>query len=79
MLDELRGRKILDGYRGQRAADIDALAAAVSRLSMFGAANAGRFASVEINPLLARPAGQGCVMLDAVIAFASVPSGGRPR
>jgi hypothetical protein len=79
MLDELRGRKILDGYRGQAPADIDALASALSRLSIFGAANAGRFASIEINPLLARPAGQGCVMLDAAIAFATPRQDEGPR
>lgn len=69
MLDELRGRKVLDGWRGQPPADVDALAATLSRLSIFGEANAGRFATIEVNPLLALPAGQGAVMLDALISF----------
>jgi len=69
MLDELRGRRLLDGVRGQQAADVDALADAIARLSAFGVANAGRLESVEINPLLVRPRGKGCVVLDALVTL----------
>jgi acetate---CoA ligase (ADP-forming) len=69
MLDELRGRRLLDGLRGQQAADVDALADAIARLSAFGVANAGRLESVEINPLLVRPCGKGCVVLDALMTL----------
>jgi hypothetical protein len=69
MIDELKGRRILDGVRGRPPADVAALARAVALLSRFGSANAHRLRGVEINPLLVRPRGQGCVMLDALLSF----------
>jgi acyl-CoA synthetase (NDP forming) len=76
MIDQLQGRRILDGVRGRPPADIDALAKSVALLSRFGLANASRLRSVEINPLLVRPQGLGCVMLDALLSFH--PDRGRP-
>jgi acetate---CoA ligase (ADP-forming) len=67
MIAEIRGAAILDGARGRPRADIAALAEALSLLSRFAAAQAGRFASLEINPLLVRPQGQGVAALDALI------------
>ena len=69
MIDELQGRRLLDGVRGHPPADVAALAKAVALLSRFGAANADRLQGVEINPLLVRPQGHGCVMLDALLSF----------
>ncbi|MEK9753232.1 MAG: acetate--CoA ligase family protein, partial [Rhodospirillaceae bacterium] len=42
MIDEIKGRAMLDGVRGAPAADLDALAEALARLSVFAAANADR-------------------------------------
>ena len=67
MLDELRGRAVLEGVRGMRAGDVQALAAAVSRLSVLAAAVESKVQSFEINPLRVLPRGQGVVALDAVI------------
>jgi len=67
MIAELRGAAILKGARGQPPADLAALAEALSRLSLFAAAHRGRLASVDINPLLVRPEGQGVAALDALI------------
>jgi acyl-CoA synthetase (NDP forming) len=67
MIGEIRGAALLAGARGRPAVDLDALAEALSRLSVFAAAQAGRFASIEINPLLVRPRGQGVAALDALI------------
>lgn len=67
MIAELRGAAILKGARGQPPADIDALAEAVSRLSLFAAAQQGRLKSVDINPLLVRAKGDGVAALDALI------------
>jgi acyl-CoA synthetase (NDP forming) len=69
MIDELKGRRILDGVRGRPPADVAALAHAVALLSRFGSANVHRLRGVEINPLLVRPRGHGCVMLDALLSF----------
>jgi len=70
MIAEIRGAAILEGARGRPPADIDALAGALSLLSRFAAAQAGGFASIEINPLLVRPQGHGVAALDALIVTA---------
>jgi acyl-CoA synthetase (NDP forming) len=67
MIGEIKGAGVLEGVRGQPAADIDALAEALSRLSRFAAAQRGRFTSIEINPLLVRPRGAGVAALDALV------------
>jgi acyl-CoA synthetase (NDP forming) len=69
MIDELQGRRLLDGARGRPPSDVAALAKAVALLSRFGVANADRLQGVEINPLLVRPRGHGCVVLDALLSF----------
>jgi acyl-CoA synthetase (NDP forming) len=67
MIGELRGKAILEGARGQMPCDLDALAAALSRLSLFAAAKRAEFTSIDINPLLVRPKGDGAAALDALI------------
>ncbi len=65
MIERLKGAALLHGARGRRAVDIDAVADAVSRLSVLAARQPDAFDSIEINPLLARA--QGAVALDALI------------
>jgi acetate---CoA ligase (ADP-forming) len=77
MLKELKGYALLAGTRGRPAADLDATADAIAAFSAYALANAGRFESMEINPLLVRPRGYGVVALDALIVPAR-PSGGDP-
>jgi acyl-CoA synthetase (NDP forming) len=67
MIAELRGAAILQGARGKPPCDVAALAETLSRLSLFAAAQRGNFASIDINPLLVRPQGQGVAALDALI------------
>jgi succinyl-CoA synthetase beta subunit len=67
MIAELRGRAILQGARGQPPSDLDALAAALSSLSLFAAAKRTELTSIDINPLLVRPKGAGAAALDALI------------
>jgi succinyl-CoA synthetase beta subunit len=69
LLDALKGYALLAGARGRPACDIDAAARAIAALSVYACANAGRFESIEINPLLVRPVGQGAVALDALIVL----------
>jgi acyl-CoA synthetase (NDP forming) len=70
MIRSLRGFPLLDGARGRPKADVRALAAALARLSVFGAAAGPRLASVDVNPIMVLPQGRGAVALDAVIALA---------
>jgi acyl-CoA synthetase (NDP forming) len=65
MIREINGFPLLDGARGAAASDIDALARALSQLSLLAAANADVIETIDINPLLVRP--DGIVALDALI------------
>ena len=67
MVHELKGHAILDGVRGKGPCDLPALYAALAALSRFAIAHANTIESVDINPFLVRPEGQGTVALDALI------------
>ncbi len=67
MIRSLKGFPLLDGARGRPKADVKALAAALSALSRFAAGAGDRLASVDVNPLLVLPEGQGAFAADAVI------------
>ncbi len=57
MLGELRIAKLLAGARGQRPADIAALAEAIARFSVLVANLADVLSEVDVNPIIAGPAG----------------------
>lgn len=65
MIAEIKGVKVLQGARGGAPADVEALAEALARLSVFAAANADRLETVDLNPLLVRECG--VLALDALI------------
>ncbi|MFJ6403946.1 acetate--CoA ligase family protein [Streptomyces hydrogenans] len=66
MLDELRGRALLDGVRGAPPADVDALVEVVLRVQRMALELDGDLAELDINPLMVLPRGQGAVALDAL-------------
>jgi len=65
LLDGLKVRPLLDGRRGLPAANIDAVAEALARLSVLAADLAGLFQEIDINPLLC--GARDCVALDALV------------
>jgi len=65
MIESLRGVALLQGVRGQEPVDIDAIADAVSRLSLLATQNESDIESIEINPL--RAMASGVISLDALI------------
>jgi acyl-CoA synthetase (NDP forming) len=67
MMREVKGFPLLDGVRGAESADVDALAEALSRLSLFAHENADRIESIDINPFLVLAKGQGAFAVDALI------------
>jgi len=67
LVDSLRMRPLLDGVRGAPAADVDAFVELVHRLSLLGAAAAGRIDEIEINPVFVHPAGEGASAVDALV------------
>jgi acetate---CoA ligase (ADP-forming) len=68
MLDELRGRALLDGVRGVRAVDRAALSRLISVVSCLGAAAGERLEALDLNPVLAGP--DGAVAVDWLLLFA---------
>ncbi|MBI5720859.1 MAG: acetate--CoA ligase family protein [Burkholderiales bacterium] len=67
MIAEVKGRVLLAGVRGQPAADEEALAQAITALSVYAAAHAEAIESIDINPLVVLPKGRGVLALDALI------------
>lgn len=66
MLTELRGYRLLSGFRGSRPADIDALVEVIVRIADLAAATPG-IESLEVNPLLVD--GDQIEALDALVTF----------
>ena len=67
MIHSVRSFPLLSGFRGKPKADVAALANAVADFSQLAAQNSKAFKSIEINPLVVLPDGQGVVALDANI------------
>jgi acyl-CoA synthetase (NDP forming) len=67
MVGALKLSPLLTGYRGRPRMDVPALAAAIAAISRLAAANAGHIRTIEVNPILVLPEGEGAVALDAVI------------
>ena len=67
MVSELKGYAILRGTRGKGPCDLPALFTALARLSQFAALHGDAIESVDVNPFLVLPEGQGAIALDALI------------
>jgi acyl-CoA synthetase (NDP forming) len=67
MIRSLKGFPLLDGARGRPKADVQALAQALAKLSAFAVAAGDRLTSVDINPFLVLPEGQGGFAADAML------------
>jgi len=67
MIRSIKGAPLLLGARGRPVADVAALAKALSRLSAFAMAAGPRLQSIDLNPVIAMPEGQGAFAVDAVI------------
>jgi acetyltransferase len=67
MIADLRGAKLLDGYRGQPAADKEALAHSLVGASQMAAALAPRLKELDINPVIVGPSG--VVAADALVVL----------
>jgi acetate---CoA ligase (ADP-forming) len=76
MLGELRVARLLEGFRSAPAADIDALAALVARLSHFAAEYRDLVHEVELNPVIVHRDGHGCTIVDALLTVAKAQGSG---
>jgi acyl-CoA synthetase (NDP forming) len=67
LLDQLKGAALLDGVRGEPAADRAALAQLMVALSRFAADHVDQIAEVDLNPVIVHEAGEGLTIVDALI------------
>lgn len=69
MVEDLRIKILLDGYRGAPAYDVDALVHAIEALAQMGAALGDRLAEAEINPLFVMQKGHGVAAADGLVVL----------
>ena len=65
MLRELKGFPLLEGVRGAKPADVDALVDVIMKVQRLALDLADEVAELDINPLVVRP--RGAVALDALV------------
>jgi len=71
MIKEIRGYRLLEGYRGNPPADIEALEEILMRLSLL-VEEIPEITELDLNPILALEPGEGCRIVDARIRVDSV-------
>ena len=67
MIREVKGYAMLQGVRGAPPSDEAALVDALSLLSVYAAAQGDALASIDINPFIVLPKGEGAWAVDALI------------
>lgn len=67
LIHRLKGAPLLTGARGKQPADIEAVAALIVALSKFAVDYADALATIDLNPVIVHPAGQGVSVVDALI------------
>ena len=75
MLTELTGAKLLEGVRGAKAADVDALVDVIMKVQRLALDLADEIGELDMNPLVVKP--RGAVALDALIVRARRSGGTR--
>src|SRR3954465_5004536 len=69
MIAEVKGARLLQGFRGRPAADLEALADALVRVSYLAMHLEGQLAELDINPLMVLPSGRGVKAVDALVVL----------
>ena len=67
LIYSLKGAKLLAPYRGAPAADVEALAELMVRLSHFALDHADEIASIDLNPVIVHAHGEGVSVADALL------------
>lgn len=70
MLHALKAWKLLQGYRGAPAADVEALADAIVKISRYARDNRDRLREMDVNPIFVYPVGEGVCAADALVVRA---------
>jgi len=72
-LRSLTAGKLLRGYRGKPAADVDALTDVILSVARYASENVAALVELDVNPVIVRPAGLGAVAVDAMIRLKRFP------
>ena len=66
MIEEVKGARLLRGYRGRPGCDVDSLVEVLLRVSSLATSLQDELLELDINPLMVLPQGQGVKALDAL-------------
>ena len=69
-LERLNVLRLLKGFRGKPAGDVDALVQAILAVAHYAKANVDSLVELDVNPIIVRPQGRGVVAVDALIRIA---------
>jgi acetyltransferase len=67
MIAETRAGQLLAGYRGVPPGDVTALVHCLTALADFAWAERDHVAAIDVNPIVVRERGHGCLVVDALI------------
>jgi acetate---CoA ligase (ADP-forming) len=67
MIAETRAATLLDGFRGRPPGDVASLTSALETIGDFAWAERESLAELDVNPIVVRERGAGCVVVDALI------------
>ena len=67
MIAETRAATLLGGVRGRPPGDVGALTSALEAIGDFAWAERLSLAELDVNPIMVRERGAGCVVVDALI------------
>lgn len=71
MIADIRGARLLEGFRGRPPADADALVQLLAGVSRLAADLRGTIAELDLNPVLVLPRGRGAVVLDRLMTWSA--------
>jgi acetyl-CoA synthetase len=66
-LQGLNVMRLLNGFRGKPAGDLDALVEAIHAVTRYAAAQKDSLVELDVNPIIVRPQGRGVVAVDALV------------
>lgn len=67
MIGSLKAYRIMNGYRGQKKLDVDALADMLVRVGDFAVQHRNDLAEMDMNPVFVYPEGEGAAVADALV------------
>jgi acetate---CoA ligase (ADP-forming) len=73
-LGRLSIAKLLAGYRGKPAGDVDALVRTILGVARYASAHTAVLVEIDVNPVIVRPAGRGAVAVDTMIRLRNIVS-----